>query len=235
MAAPSVAPRNNTTRMEDFNVIKKLGQGSFGVVYSVIRKGRPGGETLVVKQINMGPHKSDQEEAINECRVLAKLDNKHVVKYHESFIDVGNKLCIVMEFAPKGTLHDLIQSRRGQPFSEDTVWKMLLQSTLGLHHIHGHKILHRDVKSENIFLDAGGNCKLGDLGVAKVLSTQVDFARTLVVRAVLNLKWAHRFLQLLQENDIRLRAPITDQTCKKHKRFSATELRSHLFSRVPSQ
>ena len=54
--------------------------------------------------------------------------------------------------------------------------------SLFIHHIHSHKIRHRDVKSENIFLDARGNCKLGNLGVAKVLSTQVDFARTLVVR-----------------------------------------------------
>jgi len=50
----------------------------------------------------------------------------------------------------------------------------------GLHHIHQLKVLHRDIKSENIFLDAAGNAKIGDLGVAKVMSSQVDFAKTLV-------------------------------------------------------
>ena len=51
---------------------------------------------------------------------------------------------------------------------------------MGLHHIHQLKVLHRDIKSENIFLDARGNAKIGDLGVAKVMTTQLDFARTLV-------------------------------------------------------
>lgn len=128
----------------------------------------------------MGPGRAEQEDAINECRVLAKLSSRYVVRYYESFIDAGCKLCIVMEYAPKGTVHHLIQAHKPRPLDESVVWKLMLQSTLGLHHIHQLKVLHRDIKSENIFLDADGNAKIGDLGVAKVMSAQVDFARTLV-------------------------------------------------------
>ena len=175
-----VAPRKNTTRMDDFTILRKLGKGSFGVVYAVTRKRDPNKRTLVVKEIKMGPRRSEQEEAINECRVLAKLDSRYVVKYFDSFVEAGSKLCIVMEYAPKGTVHRLIQTNKPRPLDESLVWKLMLQSTLGLHHIHQLKVLHRDIKSENIFLDAGGNAKIGDLGVAKVMTTQVDFARTLV-------------------------------------------------------
>eukprot|EP00227_Mantoniella_beaufortii_P010449 CAMPEP_0197596194 /NCGR_PEP_ID=MMETSP1326-20131121/24546_1 /TAXON_ID=1155430 /ORGANISM="Genus nov. species nov., Strain RCC2288" /LENGTH=333 /DNA_ID=CAMNT_0043162655 /DNA_START=455 /DNA_END=1452 /DNA_ORIENTATION=+ len=185
-----VAPRKNTTRMDDFTVLRKLGTGAFGVVFACTRKRDAGGaggkggnkepRTLVVKQINMGPRRAEQEDAINECRVLAKLDSPYVTKYFESFIDNGNMLCIVMEYAPKGTLHSLIQAHKPRALEEAAVWKLMLQSTLGLHHIHQLKVLHRDIKSENIFLDAAGNAKIGDLGVAKVMSSQVDFARTLV-------------------------------------------------------
>ena len=97
-----VAPRANTTRMEDFEVQRKLGQGSFGVVYAVTRKrDLAKRRTFVIKQVELGPRRSEQEAAIDECRVLSKMDSKYVVKYFESFITKGSKLCIVMEYAPK--------------------------------------------------------------------------------------------------------------------------------------
>ena len=99
-ASKVVAPRRNSTRMSDFDVLRKLGKGSFGVVCAVTRKRDARKRTFVIKQIT-GPRRADQEEAINECRVLAKLDSPHVVKYYESFIAEPNRLCIVMEFAPK--------------------------------------------------------------------------------------------------------------------------------------
>ena len=177
-----VAPRSNTTRLEDFEIQRKLGKGSFGVVYAVTRRRDPQERkrTYVMKQISMGPSRRDQEEAINECRVLAKLNHAHVVRYHESFVASGNRLCIVMEYAPKGTVHSLVQGAKPKTLSEDVVWRLALQSTLGLHHIHSLNILHRDIKAENIFLDKDGNAKIGDLGVAKVMTRAVDFAKTLV-------------------------------------------------------
>jgi len=89
---------------DDFTVLRKLGKGAFGVVFACTRKRDAGGKepkTLVVKQINMGPRRSEQEDAINECRVLAKLDSPYVTQYFESFIHGTNMLCIVMEYAPK--------------------------------------------------------------------------------------------------------------------------------------
>jgi serine/threonine protein kinase len=87
-----VAPRANTTRMEDFEVQRKLGQGSFGVVYAVTRKrDLTKRRTFVIKQVELGPRRSEQEAAIDECRVLSKMDSKYVVKYFESFITKGDE------------------------------------------------------------------------------------------------------------------------------------------------
>ena len=77
-------------------------------------------------------------------------------------------------------MHDLIQRAKPHGVPEDVAWRLILQSALGLAHIHSLKILHRDVKSENIFLDAAGNAKIGDLGVAKTLTHTEDLGRTLV-------------------------------------------------------
>ena len=75
-------------------------------------------------------------------------------------------------------MHDLIQRAKPHGVPEDVAWRLILQSALGLAHIHSLKILHRDVKSENIFLDAAGNAKIGDLGVAKTLTHTEDLGRT---------------------------------------------------------
>ena len=183
-----VAPRSSVTKMADFDVVRKLGEGSFGVVWAVTRRRDRGDSrrrTFCLKQIAMGPRRASQEEAINECRVLAKLDSPHVVKYHESFVaDGGTKLCIVMEYAPRGTVRELIKTHRSSPrgrVPEPVAWRLLLQCCLGLSHIHSRHILHRDVKSENIFLDKNGDAKIGDLGVAKMIGAEsAGFAKTLV-------------------------------------------------------
>lgn len=73
-----------------------------------------------------------------------------------------------MECAAKGNLHHHIKSFRTRPLPEPRVWTIFLHTLLGLRHMHEQNILHRDIKSLNIFLDANDTCKLGDLGVAKV-------------------------------------------------------------------
>ncbi|EEH51744.1 uncharacterized protein MICPUCDRAFT_23057, partial [Micromonas pusilla CCMP1545] len=167
--------------MDDFSVVRKLGRGSFGEVFACVRRDDPSRRLVVVKKITMGAKRSDQEDAMNECRVLAKLDSPYVTKYYDSFVENGGKeLCIVMEYAPKGTVHQLVRASPPGRLDESTIWKLTLQSALGLHHIHRLKILHRDIKSENIFLDARGDAKIGDLGVAKVMSHEGSLARTLV-------------------------------------------------------
>ena len=91
-------------------------------------------------------------------------------------------LNIVTELAESGSLYDVVKKRKGAgaPLSEQQIWKYFVQTALGLQHIHSHKILHRDVKTMNIFLSDRDEVKVGDLGVAKVLGNTMDMAQTMV-------------------------------------------------------
>ena len=138
----------------------------------------------MVKKISLGGlNEREQADALNEVKVMASLgDHPHVVKYYDSFIDASNYLNIVMEYAPRGNLHDFIREyrQRHESLPDPLVWRFFLQCAVGLQYMHSKHILHRDVKTPNVFLDGNCNVKLGDLGVAKVLSSHTHFAVTLV-------------------------------------------------------
>jgi NIMA (never in mitosis gene a)-related kinase len=73
------------------------------------------------------------------------------VKYFDSFID-GKILCIIMEHCEQGDLHKFLKGQMGRPLSEALIWRFAIQMCLGLTYMHQMKILHRDIKSMNIFL-----------------------------------------------------------------------------------
>lgn len=83
-----------------------------------------------------------------------------------------------MEYCPKGDLTNFLKAQMGKPLKEDIIWKMAIQMMIGLRDLHSQKILHRDIKAMNIFLDGENNVRIGDLGVARVLKS--DFAHTIV-------------------------------------------------------
>ena len=113
--------------------------------------------------------KKDQENAINEIRILASIKNENIIGYKESFLD-GQSLCIIMDYASDGDLYQKILNHKKNKtkFSEDDVWRILIGSILGLKCLHELNIFHRDIKSANIFLNKNATTVLGDLNVSKV-------------------------------------------------------------------
>jgi len=85
-----------------------------------------------------------------------------------------------MDFADGGDLHQAIKSRNGDRIPEPQVLDWFTQTTCALHHVHQRKILHRDLKTQNIFLTKQGMIKLGDFGIARVLEATKEFAKTMV-------------------------------------------------------
>eukprot|EP01035_Chromulina_nebulosa_P006185 gene6185-8366_t len=168
-----------TSQLRKYKKVKYLGKGSYGAAILVELKSNPA-QTFVIKEIVIGHLKpAEQQAAKNEAEVLHQMAHSNITMYIESFVE-NSKLYIVMEHADGGDLSSAIQKRRTESkhYAEDEVMRIFVQICLALKHVHSANILHRDLKSQNIFLTLTGIVKLGDFGIAKVLDTTDDQART---------------------------------------------------------
>uniref|UniRef100_A0A671FZ38 non-specific serine/threonine protein kinase n=1 Tax=Rhinolophus ferrumequinum TaxID=59479 RepID=A0A671FZ38_RHIFE len=165
--------------MDKYDVIKVIGEGAFGKAY--LAKGKSDSKHCVIKEINFAKMPIQEKEASKkEVILLAKMKHPNIVTFFNSFQE-NNRLFIVMEYCDGGDLMKRINRQRGVLFSEDQVLSWFVQISLGLKHIHDRKILHRDIKTQNIFLSKNGMvAKLGDFGIAKVLNNSMELARTCV-------------------------------------------------------
>ncbi|CAD8053408.1 unnamed protein product [Paramecium primaurelia] len=172
--------QNKTSSLKDFQIIQELGKGSFSTVYKVKRIAD--GQEYALKKVKLGSLKQkEKENALNEVRLLASINNKYIVAYKDAFFDDESRcLCIVMELLSGGDVYRRItQALKGGPqFSEQDVWKALIHMILGLKTLHDQKIVHRDLKSANIFLSRDGTFKLGDLNVSKVAKQGFVYTQT---------------------------------------------------------
>jgi len=161
--------------MENFEIISKLGAGGFSKVYKVKRK--IDNQIYALKKVHILNLSEKQKlSSLNEIRVLASIKSKYVVNYKEAFLDEKDStLCLVMEYADRGDLANRIkeQKKKGKYFNERDIWRVFIQLVKGLKALHDLKILHRDIKSSNIFLFSDGTAKLGDLNVCKILTNNV--------------------------------------------------------------
>eukprot|EP00656_Telonema_subtile_P024156 TRINITY_DN2607_c0_g1_i1.p1 TRINITY_DN2607_c0_g1~~TRINITY_DN2607_c0_g1_i1.p1 ORF type:complete len:662 (-),score=252.36 TRINITY_DN2607_c0_g1_i1:460-2445(-) len=121
----------------------------------------------------------EREAQLREVRLLQHLRHPNIVNYHESFEDKGN-LCIVMEYCERGDLYQELKRAKGRMLPEKVVLDWFVQMSLALHYLHSKKVLHRDLKTQNIFLTTDGQIKLGDFGIAKVLDGTAAFAMTVI-------------------------------------------------------
>ena len=132
--------------MEKYDLVKVVGQGSYGKALLCQRKIDT--KKCIIKQIMTGKLNSKELAAtIQEGTLLSKLSHPNVVAFWESF-RTKESLYIVMEFADAGDLDHYLKSRKGRYLSESEVFRLFIQITLAIKHIHDRKILHRDLKSQ---------------------------------------------------------------------------------------
>ena len=165
--------------IREYQILEKIGKGTFGTVYKVKKYNES--FLYVIKQIPLNELTEEQIKQVNtEAKLLSLINSNFVVKYFESFID-NYELFIVMEYCDNGDLYHFLQEQqiKSTPLKEDLVWQIFIKITLGLSTIHKMKILHRDLKTLNIFLNKDMGVKIGDLGIAKQLN-QGSFANTLI-------------------------------------------------------
>ncbi|XP_053111348.1 serine/threonine-protein kinase Nek1 isoform X2 [Hemicordylus capensis] len=164
--------------MDKYIKVQKIGEGSFGK--AILVKAKENGKQYVIKEINISKMSNkEREESRKEVAVLANMKHPNIVLYRESF-EEGGCLYIVMDYCEGGDLFKKINAQKGVLFSEDQIMDWFVQICLALKHVHDRKILHRDIKSQNIFLTKDGTIQLGDFGIARVLNSTVELARTCI-------------------------------------------------------
>eukprot|EP00794_Sanderia_malayensis_P016761 gene16761-18455_t len=169
--------------MENFEKIKFLGKGGCAVVYLV--KSKLNERLYALKEIQLDSNKQTRtkEHVLKEVRILEKLKHPHIVVCHDSFFDPRDEyLCILQDYCDGGTLYDKIQDSKkaGKLLEENQILKWFVQIVMAVQYIHSKKVLHRDLKTQNVFLMRNDVAKLGDFGIAKVMDSTIDMAQTCV-------------------------------------------------------
>nr|XP_027224297.1 LOW QUALITY PROTEIN: serine/threonine-protein kinase Nek8-like [Penaeus vannamei] len=159
--------------MNNYEILHPIGRGAYGNVYLYRRLSD--NKHVVIKQIpTESITNAECEVTKNEVRVLAMFQHPNIIEYYDNYLD-NNTIMIVMEYAPGGNLYDYLRSRgEGNLLPEEDVLNLFCQLVLGMLHIHERsKILHRDIKSNNILLDRSHRIvKIGDFGISKILSSK---------------------------------------------------------------
>ena len=165
--------------IKDYIIKEIIGKGTYGTVYKVQEKNSK--NIYALKQISLeGLTPKEISEVNQEVKILSSINSDFVVKYYNSF-EEKHKINIVMEYCDGGDLNDFLKEKmnEGKSLEEDLIWKIFIKITIGLADIHKKNILHRDLKTLNIFLTKSLEIKIGDLGVARVLS-KGSLAKTVI-------------------------------------------------------
>eukprot|EP01006_Ploeotia_vitrea_P009739 TRINITY_DN24164_c0_g1_i1.p1 TRINITY_DN24164_c0_g1~~TRINITY_DN24164_c0_g1_i1.p1 ORF type:complete len:751 (-),score=48.43 TRINITY_DN24164_c0_g1_i1:372-2624(-) len=164
--------------MHKYRTVRNIGSGAQGSVDLVHHE--PEKKQYVMKKVPIAhlPEK-ERHEAYVEANVLVALRHPNIITYKESFHHSGN-LNIVMEFAKHGDLAQKISAADGRRFSEQQILTWFTQIVMALHYCHTRKILHRDLKTDNILLMDMNTVKLGDFGISKMLDGTYEMATSVV-------------------------------------------------------
>ena len=168
---------NEEKGLARYEKIRSIGKGATGMVDLVMCKET--GEQYALKTMDL-QYMNPKERKSAECEVefLRVIIGPTIIKFTESFIENQN-IYILMEYAEGGNLSEMIAryKRENLRFTEDQILMYTAQLTLSLLALHSKQVLHRDVKSQNIFIKKGV-LKLGDFGISKALQNESDLLMT---------------------------------------------------------
>ncbi|XP_061488153.1 NUAK family SNF1-like kinase 2 [Rhineura floridana] len=147
-----------------YEFLETLGKGTYGKVKKARERS---GKLVAIKSIRKDKIKDEQDlvHIRREIEIMSSLNHPHIIAVHEVF-ENSSKIVIVMEYASKGDLYDYINER--QRLTEQEARHFFRQVVSAIYYCHKNGIVHRDLKLENILLDANGNIKIADFGLSNV-------------------------------------------------------------------
>ncbi|TPP58168.1 serine/threonine-protein kinase Nek4, partial [Fasciola gigantica] len=164
--------------LREYEFLKTIGKGSYGEVW-LCRQSKDSKQYVLKKiDITQSGHE-ERKAALLECKLLAELKHPNIVPYKESFVNAGF-LYIAMGYCEGGDLSTRLKLQNGQLLSERRLVEWFIQIAIALQHMHSKNILHRDLKTQNIFLTRNDIIKVGDLGIARVLESANAMATTMI-------------------------------------------------------
>ena len=155
----------------EYHKLQQIGSGTYGDIWKVQRK--TDHKIFVLKNVTLVNLTQQQIKlSMGEVEAMKKICHPNIIKFYESCME-GRSINIIMEHAPYGDLSCMIEQARsrGCYLNEKSLWEYLIQISEGLEYLHKEKILHRDIKAQNIFLDENLNIKIGDFGLVRMLGT----------------------------------------------------------------
>lgn len=157
-----------------YSKIRKVGQGASGHVY--VAKELATGKKVAIKEMDLS-HQPRKELIVNEILVMKESQHPNIVNYLDSYLVKNNELWVVMEYMEGGALTDIIENNT---LVEDQISSICFETCKGLMHLHSQSIIHRDIKSDNVLLDAHGRVKITDFGFCAKLTDQKSKRATMV-------------------------------------------------------
>jgi serine/threonine protein kinase len=142
-----------------YKLDRELGQGGFGTVF--LAREDVSNRLVAIKQLN-SQDATTQAAIVHEVRMVARFNHPNIVTYHHHFSENG-LLFLVMEYCAGGSLRDVIRRGKVNP-AEALNWIQILAEVLAL--VHAKRIIHHDIKPDNILFAENGTVKLSDFGIA---------------------------------------------------------------------
>ncbi|KAL8995882.1 MAG: hypothetical protein Q9188_006701, partial [Gyalolechia gomerana] len=167
----SIKPKMDKRHPSSFQQLEKLGEGTYATVFK--GRNRQTGELVALKEIHLDSEEGTPSTAIREISLMKELKHENIVSLHD-VIHTENKLMLVFEYMDKDLKKFMDSRGQGGQLDYVTIKSFMYQLLQGIAFCHENRVLHRDLKPQNLLINNKGQLKLADFGLARAFGIPVN-------------------------------------------------------------